>query len=51
MACPKCRSEVSYVPIIKGNKVIGVNFFCMRMNCNYEVDKKLKRENATNSIN
>lgn len=28
------------VPIVKyPNKLIGYNFFCMDMDCNYEIDK------------
>ena len=44
MVCPKCRSEVDNIIITKGSKITGINFFCKKIGCDYEVDRRLRKK-------
>lgn len=33
MVCPKYKGEVDSVVITKGNKSVGMNFFCKKVGC------------------
>jgi len=39
MKCPTHDKDLGEVPISKGNKIIGTNFFCYDKSCNHEYDE------------
>ena len=39
--CSKCSSQLNNTPIYKGEKIIGVNFFCT--SCENEFDKPSRK--------
>ena len=36
--CPNCKTKLRQVPIQKGSKMEGINYFCATDGCNYEED-------------
>lgn len=40
----RCKHVMNSVPIIKGNKVIGINHYCTRPNCHHEYDEQTRQE-------
>ncbi len=42
MKCKKHKIEMKSIPIIKGTKKIGTNYFCPKHGCNYEVNTQEK---------
>jgi len=38
MSCPKCGGSLGQVNIIKGEKELGLNFYCKKINCRFEQD-------------
>jgi hypothetical protein len=40
----RCKHVMSSVPIIKGNRVVGINHYCTRPNCHHEYDEQTREE-------